>query len=78
MRGFDDPAVHAVARQIERHFAEHANAGDTLEGIYTWWLAGAQRDIDVETVRRALEKVVDEGRVEEVSLADSTTIYRRR
>jgi Fe2+ or Zn2+ uptake regulation protein len=78
MRGFDDPAVQAVARQIERYFAEHASAGDSLEGICTWWLQGAQRDIDRETVKRALDKLVAEGRVEEVSLADSTTIYRRR
>lgn len=78
MCSVEEPAVQAIAKLIEQYLAVHADAADSLKGICMWWLPGEERRGDPETVKRALDRLVNGGLVEEVQLVDGTTIYRRR
>jgi Fe2+ or Zn2+ uptake regulation protein len=78
MCSIEEPAVQAIARLIEQYLAAHVGAADSLKGICIWWLPGEEHGADPETVKRALDGLVNGGLVEEVQLVDGTTIYRRR
>lgn len=78
MRCVDELAVQKIAGQLEQYFAANAGAADSLEGICGWWLPSELRNVDRDTVKRALDVLVAQGKVDEVSLVDGTTIYRHR
>lgn len=56
----------AILREtLLQYLAEHPQAMDTAEGIYAWWTKGAPGS-DVETVRRVLDRLTDEGLLDRV------------
>jgi hypothetical protein len=58
-----------------RYFVQHPHAADSLEGIARWRLLDQRaRDLVAET-GRAIEQLVEEGLLEEVS-AGGQTLYR--
>jgi Fe2+ or Zn2+ uptake regulation protein len=67
-------AVETIAREITRYLTAHPRAGDTVDGIRTWWLAG-RRESSPTNVLRALEALVERGVVQRHALPDGTTIY---
>lgn len=75
MTGLHDPDAFRVAECVLQYLREHADAGDTVEGILTWWLDGAPSPTPA-AVRRAMEWLVVQGCVERQTLPDGTVVYR--
>ena len=61
---------------IQAYLARHACAADTLQGIAQWWLSEMGVEVPLPDVRRALDALVIEGRVERHVLPGGTVIYR--
>jgi len=57
----DPEEIEQMLREtLLRYVAEHPQAMDTAEGICAWWTKG-ERGWDVETVRRVLDRLTEEG-----------------
>jgi Fe2+ or Zn2+ uptake regulation protein len=65
-----------IRRAILEYLAEHPQAMDTLEGIAAWWLMRQQVRTEVSTLRKAVERLVAEGLLEEVDPGQNAH-YRR-
>ena len=48
---------------LVNYVTEHPQAMDTAEGISAWWTKG-ERGSDIETVRRVLDRLTEEGVLE--------------
>ena len=61
---------------VLEYLALHPHAADSAEGVARWWLVpritAAQSDVE-----QVLDRLVDEGRLRRVRLADGTTLYSR-
>ena len=55
--------VKHVAKDLSEHFFNNPEAGDTLEGIADWWVARQRRSTAIPIVHRALEHLIEEGKV---------------
>lgn len=71
----DDKNVAWLASVIERYCAAHPHAADTVEGVWRWWLAEAQKACSLDDVAQALAALAAAGHVVERRLADGTVIY---
>ena len=56
--------VKNVAQDLSEHFFNNPEAGDTLEGISVWWVARQRRSNALPLVQKALEQLVNEGKVQ--------------
>jgi hypothetical protein len=72
-----DERTIAIADVIDRYISEHPNAADTPEGVRSWWLGRHRPSASLEDVRKALDHLVERGRLARVTLADGTTVYTR-
>lgn len=62
----DPKEFEEVLREtLLRYVMEHPQAMDTAEGISAWWTKG-EEGRDVETVRRVLDRLTDEGLFEKL------------
>jgi len=52
-----------IGASLMRYILEHPQAMDTAEGIAEWWTRDGERR-DVETVRRVLGGLMDQGLIE--------------
>lgn len=74
----DDSQVARVAKEIETYLETRPDAADDLEGVRSWWIA-RQRFLEARrTVEAALDRLVEEGRVERRELGDGRVVYRGR
>lgn len=64
-----------IVRQIQSYLEEHPGAGDTLEGIVTWWFTRQRVNETVTNVYEALQELKASGRVLERKTADGKTLY---
>ena len=71
----DNAEVNAIAMEIEQYLEKRPRSKDSLEGIRTWWLAGASPAATSFKVERALEQLVARGVVIKRSLPDGRVIY---
>ena len=53
--------VETVANDIREYFISHPNAGDTAEGIITWWIARQRLKDAKSIVHQALDYLVEQG-----------------
>jgi uncharacterized protein YigA (DUF484 family) len=58
-----------IAQDILNYLRSHPEASDTLEGITKWWLIRLRVSDTTEVVRRALERLRDQGLIRERRLA---------
>ena len=72
----DTEDVEAIAEEISRYLADHADAADTLEGIKQWWLARIRIEEASLRVKQALDNLVQRGVVVEQALPDGNILYR--
>jgi hypothetical protein len=72
-----DPRVVALERLLRHYWRRNPLACDTLDGIAQWWLPEGHGATSAE-VLGALERMEDEGLVEEVVGGDGRTHYRLR
>ena len=64
-----------ICEQILRYIRSNPDAGDTVEGITTWWL---QDEYPIKRVKESLDRLVAEGLIFEVKSSDSHPIYKGR
>lgn len=73
----DEDQVARVAQEIEAYLATRPQAADDLEGVRSWWIA-RQRFLEARRlVAAALDRLVEEGRVERREAPDGRVVYRR-
>lgn len=57
----DPEELESLLREtLLNYVTEHPQAMDTAEGISVWWTKG-EKGWDIETVRRVLDRLTDEG-----------------
>lgn len=61
--------------RILDYLQTHQQAGDTLEGIASWWLASERIDESVVRVKRSLDNLKSKGVVRERKLPDGKSHY---
>jgi hypothetical protein len=71
----DDGQVFAVACAVALYVSVNPLASDTAEGIYRWWLGGAECSMD--QLLRALAWMTEHGLMEEQVALDGRARYRR-
>jgi DNA-binding IscR family transcriptional regulator len=64
-----------LALAVMRYLAEHPQAMDSVEGIGEWWVTRERVAVEVESLTKVLQQLVDVGLIEKV---DSTKgpLYR--
>jgi hypothetical protein len=72
----DDALVDELAAEILTYLQAHPDAADSLEGIVQWWIVHDRFLRGVAATGRALDRLVDEGRMERITLAGGSVIYR--
>lgn len=65
-----------LARRVLSYLEKNPEAGDTLEGIATWWLEQQRIDQVVEEVAEALEYLIQKGVVRIHKTQSGTAIYK--
>ena len=73
----DSLAVHRLAAEIVQYLADHPDAVDTAEGILRWWLPSRGMESSPETLRRALEALVEAHTIGTRELPDGRSVYGR-
>jgi len=68
--------VHQIARLVVAYLERHPHAEDTVDGISAWWLQG-QRLSSRDDLLRALDKLVEEGRLVRHVRLDGSCVFRR-
>jgi hypothetical protein len=72
----EDALVDKLAAEILTYLEAHPDAADSLDGIVQWWIVHERFLRGIAATGRALERLVDEGRMECITLADGSVIYR--
>jgi hypothetical protein len=65
-----------LSQRILSYLEKHPEAGDTLEGIVTWWLEQERIDRVVDDVADALRNLEKKGTVLAHRTQTGTTIYK--
>ncbi len=65
-----------ISGQILNYLLQHPDASDTLKGITEWWLMSQRIRYEMEKVKAAVFKLVEEGRVIEIHEKNSTIRYK--
>lgn len=65
-----------LSQRIISYLKKHPEAGDTLEGIVTWWLEQERIDRVVDDVADALRSLEKKGTVLAHRTQAGTTIYK--
>jgi hypothetical protein len=72
----DESGIERVAEVIRGYLARHPAAADSAQGIAQWWLPALGIDVPVDTVERALERLVERGAVRRADVTGGAAIYR--
>ena len=56
--------VKSIAKDIRVYYRENPNAGDTVEGIASWWIANQRLKSSKILVQNALEYLVTQGELD--------------
>ena len=64
-----------IARRIHSYLETQPHGCDTIEGIAKWWLMGQQLSESIGDVQQALERLKDQGIIEERMIAGNRTRY---
>jgi hypothetical protein len=65
-----------IAQSIERYVTDHPRAADTAEGVRSWWIGGERYGDPLDDVEKALDYLVEAGRLRRTVLPDGTAIYQ--
>lgn len=65
-----------LASRVLSYLEKNPDAGDTLEGIATWWLEQQRINQVVEEVAEALEYLIQKGVVRVHKTRSGATIYK--
>jgi len=56
--------VKSIAKDISTYYRENPNAGDTVEGIASWWITSQRLKNSKNMVKNALEYLVNQGELD--------------
>jgi hypothetical protein len=65
-----------IAQIIDRYVTEHPRAADTAEGVRSWWIGGERYGDSPDDVEKALDHLVEIGRLRRTVLPDGAAIYQ--
>lgn len=65
-----------LSQRIINYLKKHPEAGDTLEGIVTWWLEQERIDRVVDDIADTMRGLEKEGKVLSHKTQTGTTIYK--
>lgn len=68
--------VESIAKDIKAYFHDNPSAGDTVEGIASWWIANQRLKSSKIMVHKALEYLVQQGELHK-KVFDEREIYVR-
>jgi Fe2+ or Zn2+ uptake regulation protein len=66
-----------LARAVIGYLGHHPQAMDNVQGVAEWWVMRQQVKVEVETMARVLQQLVDRGLLEKVDSANGP-FYRLR
>jgi len=66
----------SFSQMILNYLQRNPEAGDTLEGIVTWWLEQERIERAVDEVAKVLESLVQKGAVRVHKTQNGTSIYK--
>ena len=72
----DDSQQHGLQQQILAYLDAHPAAGDTIDGVWQWWL-GAQAGIPLQQLEALLLQMVAQGLLRAHLLPDGRQIFLR-
>ena len=64
-------------REIVDYLRKNPNAGDSLEGVMSWWLSSANKSVDALGIEDVLEQLITEGHVKKIHITGGTVLYRK-
>lgn len=67
---------HELLESVLGYLQKNPAAGDTLEGIATWWLEQVRIEQVVEEVAEALQELVDKGVIQASKTQGGATIFK--
>jgi Fe2+ or Zn2+ uptake regulation protein len=73
----DEVILSKLCDAIVGYLKQHPDAADTARGIGNWWLPAERCDADARLIQRALDRLVEQGRVTRHALVDGTILYAR-
>jgi hypothetical protein len=59
-----------IADFVAAYFAQHPRAMDTAEGIVEWWMPPDRIRADPQTMKRVLDRLVEQGMIERVGTGE--------
>lgn len=78
-RGSEIEELERIVEALSGYLGTHRQAADTLDGIRDWWLSGERfQDIRPDALRKALEKLVDQGELTRVESGSGVVFYANR
>ncbi|NIM10346.1 MAG: hypothetical protein GTO45_00015 [Candidatus Aminicenantes bacterium] len=66
-----------LSEKILDYFRKNPGAGDTPEGIKTWWLEPGESEPPVENITAAMEILVKKGLVRKRQLHGGDVLYKK-
>jgi hypothetical protein len=73
----DHERARAIAQEVETYLARYPNAVDSVEGIVRWWLPRLRVEEAIADLERALDLLVEQGRLTRRQLPDGRWLYGR-
>ena len=64
-----------ITRAILGYLLKHPDAGDTLEGIASWWIARELIESETTRITKIIEALLNEGFLLKQVQEDKTTFY---
>jgi len=64
-----------ISEQILDYLRKNPDAGDTLEGVASWWMLRQQVQESLTAVQQAIEKLKTKGLISECMTPDKRTVY---
>ncbi len=74
----DEIILSKLCDAIVGYLKHHPDAADTARGIGNWWLPAQHCESDARLIQRALDRLVEQGRVRWYALVDGTILYARQ
>lgn len=71
-----DNMKKSLSNQILQYLKQNPDAGDTLEGIATWWLEQQRIERVVKEVAEVLDSLIKEGKINPQQRNSGPTIYK--
>jgi hypothetical protein len=73
----DEDLESQIAASVIEYVTRNPHAMDTVKGIAAWWIGAASSPVELTTVRRVVDRLVDRGVLERVGSGDNPH-YRLR